>query len=98
MSDDGAPQNKISDLRDRLFETLDALKNKEDPMPLERAKAIADIGQVIVNSVKVEVDFLKLMDGRSKGTGFIPEATAAEKPFIPGTSAQPRLVKGRDTA
>ena len=44
----------------------------DNPMEINRAKAIADVAQVIVNSVKMEVDFLKATD-RTQGTGFIPE-------------------------
>lgn len=66
------PRNKIEDLRNHLFETLEQLKDKDDPMELDRAKAIADVAQVIVNSAKIEVDFLKVT-GRTGSTGFIPE-------------------------
>lgn len=64
-------KNKITDLRDHLFETIEALKDDEKPMDIERAKAIADTAQVIINSAKVEVDFLKATNGL--GTGFIPD-------------------------
>lgn len=66
------PRNKIEDLRNHLFETLEKLHDKVEPMELDRAKAIADVAQVIVNSAKVEVDFIKAT-GRDQGTGFIPE-------------------------
>ena len=66
------PKNKIEDLRNHLFETLEKLNDEEKPMELDRAKAIADVAQVIVNSSKVEVDFIKAT-GRDIGTGFIPE-------------------------
>lgn len=52
-------KNKISDLRDHLFETLEALKDKDAPMELDRAKAICQTAQVIINSAKVEVDYLE---------------------------------------
>lgn len=66
-------KNKLPDLRDHLFATLEALQDKEEPMDLDRAKAIADVAQVIVNSAKVEVDFIRAT-GRSSGTtDFIPE-------------------------
>jgi hypothetical protein len=61
-------RNKIEDLRDHLFEIIEMLK--EDDMQLDKAKAIADIAQVIVNSAKVEVDFIKVVHGN--GSGFIP--------------------------
>lgn len=65
-------RNKIEDLRNHLFATLEALQDDENPMDLDRAKAIADVGQVIINSAKLEVDFIKVI-GRDHGTGFIPE-------------------------
>lgn len=65
-------RNKIEDLRNHLFATLEALQDDEKPMDLDRAKAIADVGQVIINSAKLEVDFIKVI-GRDHGTGFIPE-------------------------
>lgn len=66
------PKNKIEDLRNHLFATLEALQDEEKPMEIERAKTIADVAQVIVNSAKIEVDFIRAT-GRSHGTGFIPE-------------------------
>lgn len=76
-------KNKIEDLRNHLFETLEALKDKENPMPIERAAAIADIAQVIVNSAKVEVDALKLTDGVG-GSDFMPSLN--ELRIVPGKS------------
>lgn len=67
------PKNKIDDLRNHLFATLEALRDKDEPMDLERAKAVADVARVIVDSAKVEVDMLKVTGGLS-GTGFIPES------------------------
>lgn len=65
--------NKMSDLRDHLFETLQALKDKDKPMDLERAKAVAEIGQTIINSAKVEVDYLKVTgQGQHTRSEFFP--------------------------
>lgn len=64
-------KNKIDDLRDHLFETLEALKDPDKPMDLDRARAIADVSKVIVESAKVEVDFLKVT-GAEKSTNFLP--------------------------
>lgn len=38
----------IDDLRNHLFATLEELRDKQKPMELARAKAIADVAQVIV--------------------------------------------------
>ena len=64
--------NTIETLRNHLFETLAALKDKEKPMDIERAKAISEVAQVIVNSAKVEVDHAKVTGG--KGSGFLEKA------------------------
>lgn len=51
--------NNIEALREHLFTTLAALSNKENPMEIERAKAISEVAQTIINSAKVEVEFAK---------------------------------------
>lgn len=56
-------KNKISDLRDHLFETLEALKDKENPMELERAKMISSVAQTIINAAKVEVEMVNAVGG-----------------------------------
>jgi hypothetical protein len=64
----------ISALRAHLFAALAGLSDKENPMDIERAKAIADVGQVIINTAKVEVEHIKAVGG--KGSGFIPSLAA----------------------
>lgn len=68
------PRNKISDLRNHLFETLEALKDQDNPMEVVRAKAVAEIAQVLVNTAKVEIDLAKAV-GATPGDGFfnLPE-------------------------
>lgn len=75
----------IDDLRDHLFETLKALRDPEKPMEIERAKAICDVGQVIINTAKVEVDAMRFT-GAKGGTGFLP---APEKTVIEGKATSP---------
>lgn len=65
-------KNKITDLRDHLFATLEALRDDDKPMEVDRAKAIADVARVIVDSAKVEVQMLEVT-GTQSATGFIPE-------------------------
>lgn len=50
----------INDLREALFETLQAVKSGE--MEIERAKTVAEIGQTIINTAKVEIDYIKATD------------------------------------
>jgi hypothetical protein len=61
-------KNKIEDLRNHLFETIEMLKDGD--MEIDKAKAISEVAQVIINSAKVEVQFLKEM-GSNRHTGFI---------------------------
>lgn len=68
--------NKMTDLRNHLFAVLEALQDQEKPMEIERAKAIAEVGKVLVDSAKVEVMFLKVMDGDGHSTGFIESQRA----------------------
>lgn len=63
----------IQSLRKELFASLARLSTgAPDPKEIERAKAIADTAQTLINSAKVEVDFLKVAGGQ--GSGFIPLA------------------------
>jgi hypothetical protein len=76
-------KNKIEDLRNHLFATLEALGDREAPMDIARAKAIAEVGQTIINSAKIEVDFLKVIGeqkSRKLGSDFIP---AEPRPALP---------------
>lgn len=60
----------IESLREHLFETLAALKNKDDPMDIDRAKAVSDVAGRLIDSAKVEVDFVKAT-GAEYGSGFL---------------------------
>ena len=62
----------INDLRDVLFETLQAVK--EGAIDLDRAKTMNDLAQTIVNTAKAEVDHMKVTGGQ--GSGFIAAAAA----------------------
>lgn len=53
--------NNIDTLRESLFATMEAVRN--GTMSIEQANAVSDIGQVIINSAKVEVDFVKANNG-----------------------------------
>lgn len=63
-------KNKITDLRNHLFATLEALQDKENPMDIDRAMAVATVAGVVVASAKVEVDFLKAT-GQEKVSDFL---------------------------
>jgi pyruvate dehydrogenase complex dehydrogenase (E1) component len=79
-------KNKMEDLRNHLFETLEALKDDKNPMDVERARAIRDVGQVLVNSAKVEVDYIN-------ATG-----QAGESTFIESKREHLRGIEGKKRA
>lgn len=76
-------KNKIDDLRNHLFATLEALQDDEKPMDLARAKAVADVARAVIESAKVEVDFLRVTGG-TNSTGFIPETSEPAKALPSG--------------
>ena len=67
----------ITTLRSALFETLDGLRNKENPIEIERARAINEVAQTIINSAKVEIAYMQTTG--KQGSGFIPELPAADE-------------------
>ena len=57
-------KNNFSEMRQLLFNAMNGLK--DGSVQLETAKGIGQIAQVVINSVKVEVDFLKLTENRKE--------------------------------
>ena len=49
----------INTLRTELMATLADLRNRHNPMEPDRARAIAQVASVLVDSAKVEVDYIK---------------------------------------
>lgn len=57
-------RNKLSDLRDHMFAALERLDDEQLTTEqikneIEKAKSIAMVGSVIINSAKIEIDYLK---------------------------------------
>lgn len=70
----------ITDLRQHLLDTLTSLRDRENPMDPDRARAIAQVAGVLVDSAKVEVDYIK--------------ATGADRSdFLEGEATNPALPK-----
>ena len=55
----------IDDLRRRLFQAIDGVVS--GAMSVEQAKQVSDLAQVVVNSAKVEVDYLRVTGGGESG-------------------------------
>ncbi len=63
-----ASENNMQSLRDKLFDCITDLKAKK--ITTSEAKEICSVAQVIINSVKVEVDYMKAI-GAKKGGAFM---------------------------
>lgn len=63
-------KNKLQDLRDHLFATIEALQDEDAPMDTQRAKAIAEIAAVVINTAKLEIDYAEAF-GVTPGSGFV---------------------------
>ena len=56
-------KNKISDLRNHLFSVLEELTDPDSTYDISKAKVVADVAQVIINSASVENQYLKIVGG-----------------------------------
>lgn len=78
----------MTELRQQLLDTLRDLRNRENPMEPDRARAVAQVATVLVDSAKVEVDYLKATRGES--SPFLEPPVTVEltptsaSPFPPG--------------
>ena len=52
-------KRNIKGLRDALFDTLEKLNDKDNPLDLDRARTICSVATAITNTAKVEVQFMK---------------------------------------
>lgn len=55
----------MKELRATLMGTLNDLRDRDNPMDVDRAKAVAQIAGVLVETAKVEVDYIKATGGKS---------------------------------
>ena len=62
--------NDITTLRNHLFDTIEGIKNKS--ITIEQAKAISGVGQTVINSAKIEIEYMKLTGAAVPPSGFIP--------------------------
>lgn len=86
----------ITQMRQHLMDTLASLRDRENPMEPDRARAVAQVASVLVDTAKVEIDYIKAVGAdRSDFLEVAPTAPAlprgpsAHNPFP--TSAVHRL-------
>lgn len=82
--------SNITELRAHLMATLASLRDRDNPMEPDRARAIAQVAGVIVDTARVEIDYLKATGqdesrflDTTGGERALPDATApgAHNPF-----------------
>lgn len=70
----------INTLREHLLGTLADLRNRQDPMEPDRARALAQVAGVLVDTARVEVDYIKATG--QDVSNFIDGMKAPETPQI----------------
>lgn len=79
----------ITSLREHLMQTLASLRDRENPMEPDRARAIGQVASVLIDSARVEVDYIKatgadrsdFLDGQNSGVPVLDGMPAAHNPF-----------------
>ena len=83
MSNDTTPH--ITLLRQELLSTLADLRNRDNPMDPNRARAVAEVASVLVDTAKVEVEYLRV--SKQDRSSFLD--SPAHVPALPGASVTP---------
>lgn len=78
----------MTSLREHLMATLASLRDRENPMEPDRARAIGQVASVLVDTVRVENEYLKLTGGtradfleEQPGAPAIAHSQGAHNPF-----------------
>lgn len=65
----------MNDLREHLMQTLAALRDRDRPMEVDRARAVAQVAAVAVETAKVEVEYIRATGGNSRSPFLTPVGT-----------------------
>lgn len=78
----------INQLRAALFETLQGVK--DGTIDVNRAKTISDVAQTIINTAKVEIDYIRATDAAvtSDFIGGSPKRLSGQVPEMPSLVSQ----------
>lgn len=74
----------ITALREKLFEALEGVKT--GAMDLDKARAINEIGKTLVDTARVEVDFIRATDGTESAFLKPADERAPKPPGITGVT------------
>jgi hypothetical protein len=89
------PKNNLEDLRNHLFETIRALKDPTKPMDVDRARAVADVAGVILDSAKVEIGYMRVTEAYVE-SDFISTGEKPKLPAKPSPAAIPQKTPAPD--
>lgn len=81
-------KNKLSDLRDHLFVALENLSDAEGDKldaAVRKADAVSNVAKVIVESARVEIDYIRHVGGAIESSVFIES-----KPDMPAAISGPK--------
>jgi len=87
----------INVLRGHLLATLADLRSRSNPMEPDRARAVATVASVLVDTAKVEIDYLRLTGNDNSGFidgAYSPPAQAMPAPAEPEKKGVDRRVAG----
>lgn len=76
----------ISEMRQALMDTLRDLRDRENPMDIDRAKAVAHVASVLVDSAKAEIDYIRAT-GADRSDFLEPPATYQQPTLSNGPTA-----------
>jgi hypothetical protein len=77
----------ITLVRQQLLDTLTDLRNREQPMDVDRARAVAQVASVLVDTAKVEVEYLKVT--HSDRSDFLEAPPTAPQLPVPSSTPTP---------
>lgn len=75
----------ITDLQAHLMATLASLRDRENPMDVDRARVVATVAGVLVDTAKVEVEFIKAT-GQDQSKFLAQQLQAPETTVTPGAA------------
>ena len=76
----------ITQVRQSLLDTLADLRNRDNPMDVDRARAVAQVASVLVDTAKAEIDYIKVT-GADRSDFLEPAPAVAQIPKSNGPSA-----------
>jgi ribosomal protein L12E/L44/L45/RPP1/RPP2 len=82
----------LENVRLHLLNTLADLRNPEAPMEIDRARAVAQVAGVLVDTARVEVDYIKACGGKDSSNFLESGATQEGAPALTKEQAPKELL------